>query len=57
MGYDWEQHKADCHRLYVESSLSLEEVMRWLKAERGFAPRYVYSPPYSHSAMMGYGTS
>lgn len=57
MAYEWEDKQADCYRLYVEEGLSLENTMDWFKRERGFAPRYVYSPPYMADVRYGSTTS
>ena len=45
MVYDWDDKLDDAYRLYVEQRMSLDQVMEWFRREKGFAPRYVFSPP------------
>lgn len=45
MVYDWDDKLDDAYRLYVEEHMNLDQVMEWFRREKGFAPRYVFSPP------------
>lgn len=39
MGYDWAGHRETCYRMYIEEGRPLEEIMGWLREQRGFSPR------------------
>ena len=53
MVYEWDDKLDDAYRLYVVERLSLDQVMDWFRREKGFAPRYVFGPPYMADVRYG----
>ena len=40
MGYDWDDKRDICYRLYVEEKKSLEDVVDYFRDKLQFVPRY-----------------
>jgi len=38
LGRDWEQHRALLKSLYIDQNMTLEGVMKYMKAQYGFSP-------------------
>ncbi|KAL9089242.1 MAG: hypothetical protein Q9165_005810 [Trypethelium subeluteriae] len=51
MVYEWRDKEAECYRLYVDEQRSLDEVMEWMKEQRGFSPSK-QNPAHKNAALV-----
>lgn len=52
MGYDWDDKREVCYRLYVDEKRSLEEVVEYFRDKLQFVPRYALSLRYTSDSSL-----